>query len=290
MVEINWPENLIEEIAYNRCIIFTGAGISAQSVDDEGNRMKTWKSFVETAIEGIDTACSVQKDYAQQFYENGDLLQALQVVRDYMEPGSYKRLLQDNYNRRKMNVSEAHEILKDLNMKTIVTTNFDTIYDDYCRRDSATHVVTNFYETPNLMSNLKSVYNVIIKAHGTISDPDNLIFTQDEYFKAKRIYPSFYKILESLFLTHTVLFLGYSMADPDIQLLLNSAENTASSLTPHYILVKDGEANPETVKHWSKNYNISTVCYGPTHDDFLPNFKKLAESVQELRVDRGLPY
>ena len=45
-----WPENLIEELAYRRCIIFIGAGISATAKNASGETPVIWEDFLKKAV------------------------------------------------------------------------------------------------------------------------------------------------------------------------------------------------------------------------------------------------
>ena len=41
-----WPDNLVEELAYRRCLIFLGSGISATAKNDDGESPDTWGAFL----------------------------------------------------------------------------------------------------------------------------------------------------------------------------------------------------------------------------------------------------
>ena len=41
-----WPDNLVEELAYRRCLIFLGSGISATAKNDAGESPDTWGAFL----------------------------------------------------------------------------------------------------------------------------------------------------------------------------------------------------------------------------------------------------
>lgn len=45
-----WPDNLVEELAYRRCLIFLGSGISATAKNDAGESPDTWGAFVNGRI------------------------------------------------------------------------------------------------------------------------------------------------------------------------------------------------------------------------------------------------
>ena len=66
-------------------------------------------------------------------------------------------------------------------------------------------------------------------------DLDDL-FDNAETLLIPEKYPEFYHLMTALFLTHTVVFIGYSLNDPDINLLLQFLHNTANSACPHYMI------------------------------------------------------
>lgn len=60
---IDWPKELITEIARRRCVLFFGAGISMNSVSMDGKlRPPSWGEFLLNAIGEIpDTSKSLGK-------------------------------------------------------------------------------------------------------------------------------------------------------------------------------------------------------------------------------------
>lgn len=47
---IDWPEKLIQDIARRRCVLFLGSGVSANSINADGERPKTWREVLESGI------------------------------------------------------------------------------------------------------------------------------------------------------------------------------------------------------------------------------------------------
>ena len=45
-----WPDNLVEELAYRRCLIFLGSGISATAKNDAGESPDTWGAVSYTHL------------------------------------------------------------------------------------------------------------------------------------------------------------------------------------------------------------------------------------------------
>lgn len=282
---ITWPENLIEELAYKRALFVLGSGISATSQNEEGVRPKTWSDFLEDAKLLMENKnCEV--DFVDKMIAEKNFLMALQTIYADCDSGVYSDFLKKEFTRPKFQPSPIHQAIKEIDSKIVITTNFDKIYDNLCAEDG--FVICDHKDTQKIVSNIKSPENVIIKAHGSIDDVNSIIFTGEQYYTSKRKYSEFYKLLEALFLTHTVIFLGYSLSDPDINLILENIINSSSVTTPHYVVVKEG--NPKQIRdHWKRTYNISCLEYGQTYDNFEENILELRNQVLSLKESRRIP-
>lgn len=286
MSRIVWPENLIEEIAYRRAVIFLGSGVSVTAKNDDGESPETWGSFINNIKKLIVNPKQEDLDFINKMIEQENFLLALQAIYDLCDSGSYSKYLKDNFSRGGFKPSEAHKAIKDIDSKIVITTNFDKIYDNLC--NGPNYVVYDYQKTKSIISIIKSPENIIIKAHGSIDDTDEIIFTSKQYYQTQENYPEFYSLLKSLFQTHTVLFLGYSLSDPDINLVLQSIRNTSNSASPHYIVIKEG-ISKHIIKHWEDTYNVRCLEYGPNFSDFTENLEELRNLVLGLRDERKIP-
>jgi hypothetical protein len=61
----------------------------------------------------------------------------------------------------------------------------------------------------------------ILKAHGDIDRPKSLILTANDYRDLTHSKPAFSAFFSAILLTKAILFVGYSMNDPDFRLLLD---------------------------------------------------------------------
>jgi hypothetical protein len=111
-----------------------------------------------------------------------------------------------------------------------------------------------------------------------------MVFTKSEYHAAKRRYGQFYSILRAIFLTHTCIFIGCSLDDPDVLLVLEEVRITASSNRPHYSLALRGGNSEYAIRDWHSAYNIRTLEYEPDHGALIGELQSLAEQVEALRA------
>ena len=281
-----WPDNLVEELAYRRCLIFLGSGISATAKNDDGESPDTWGAFLDNVKSKMKNPSGDDKKFVEDMLKKQNYLLALQAIADLCDSGEYSNYLKSQYLRGKYKPSKVHELIKDLDSKIVVTTNFDKLYEGLCHEPE--YITFDYTDTRSIIVSIKAPENIIIKAHGSIDDTEKLIFTAKQYYQAQEKYPEFYHLMTALFLTHTVVFFGYSLNDPDINLLLQFLHNTANSSCPHYMIDKKGN-KPQLVKHWKDTYNVSLLEYGDDYSCLESSLEELRDLVVDLREERGMP-
>ncbi|MDM5251014.1 SIR2 family protein [Lysinibacillus sp. G4S2] len=287
---ISTPPNLIREIAHKRVVFFLGSGISANSeATSPTTQIKnplTWGDFIK-GVKALVPEDKPAMKYIDSMIQKEDYLKALQAIKNNCDSGQYNDFLRQNFDEPHFSPNKIHDYIKDINCKIVVTTNFDKIYEQCC--GSQGYPVVNYYDPiSKLISNLRSSQNLIIKAHGTIDDVNNIIFTDNEFFMARRENIDFYNVLKALFLTHTVVFLGYSLNDPDINLQLELTNRTKVESNPHYIFMSKG-VDEELKKQWKECYNVNIFEYGDNYLDLEPYMHQLALEVDLYKVQNQLP-
>lgn len=178
-----------------------------------------------------------------------------------------------------------HEAVLDIDPKIVVTTNYDDIYDNYCRTGMAHdgYNVCKYYDQ-HFVNDLRSPVRLVIKAHGCVSDPSLAVLTRSQHFKARQLHGSFYQVLDALFLTHTIFFVGYNLLDPDIQLVLENSNITARSSHKHYAFISD-DLHPDIEEAAANAYNIHFIKYPKgAYAEAEKHIKELAEAVTKFRI------
>ena len=111
------------------------------------------------------------------------------------------------------------EKLKELSVKSIsgiITTNYDTFFED--NFDGYKRYVG---QKELIFSGIQGI-GEIYKIHGTIEDPNSIIIDSKDYneFEDKSNY--LVAKLMTIFMEHSIIFMGYSISDANIQNILNS--------------------------------------------------------------------
>jgi hypothetical protein len=280
---IVWGDALVKELSARRCIVFTGAGVSAGCQATVGVRKPPkWDGLLNELTCKIRNQNEIQI-LAENLITEKKFLDAAEVIVSALNHADYVDAMRQIFDIPRYQQSSLHEAILKIDPKILITTNYDTIYDRYCQQGQAAEGYNVFkYTDHHLVGQLRSPIRCVIKAHGCITDPDSIVLTRSNYFHAKQKYPHFFRTLDALFLTHTIIFIGYSLGDPDIQIALENANISAPSSHKHYFVTNAG--TPEALKKAAeRTYNLEFIEY--KNGDFTD----LAESVAEL-ADRVMSY
>lgn len=135
--------------------------------------------------------------------------------------------------------TSAQQLLAQIpHFKQIITTNYDSLLED-AYGESCNLVVTN-----SDLSQVDSRKPTIYKVHGDFSHPDDIVIAQRDY---KRMYSQkqenlLWDTIRAEFSRHNVLFIGYSISDQNIQMLIEYVkEQMGESAKQLFVLTPDAE-------------------------------------------------
>jgi hypothetical protein len=116
----------------------------------------------------------------------------------------------------------------------------------------------------------------LIKLHGSIDTPQGIVFDKTSYQGAAFNNRYYADILATLLLTHTFIFVGFSMMDPAVTMIVESAAYRFPSTRPHYIF-QSGKAIPEVDGLWKRLRKLYVLRYSDAD-----HHAALAEQLEEL--------
>ena len=269
---IIWPDELINDIARRRSIIFLGAGISYNSRNANGDRPKTWEEFLREAA----GECATNR-HIRSFLKRQDYLTSCEVIKRTLGRDVFNRLLRENFLTPQFAAAPIHKVIFNLDSRIVVTPNFDKIYETYANNEAHSSIIVKHQYDDDVEEVIRNDNRIILKVHGTIDSIDKMIFTRAEYAEARSKYQSFYRLLEALALTHTFLFLGCGVNDPDIKLLLEDTFFLHPSQRSHFFVLPKRAMHPDVISIMQDTMNLKILQY-----DKKDNHRELLESVEEL--------
>lgn len=113
-------------------------------------------------------------------------------------------------------LAEELATLQRSTIEGVITTNYDSIIDSLFPEFSV------FSGQDELLFHEPQGIGEIYKIHGSCADPESLVLDASDYerFKKRNVYLAA-KLL-TIFVEHPIIFLGYSLTDPDVQEILTS--------------------------------------------------------------------
>lgn len=272
---IKWEDYLLKELALRRCIIIIGSGISKNSTSASGKRPKSWQEFLVSATKKISSR-AIKADVTA-LIQNRDYLTACEVIKDTLRPGPFNDLMMDEFHSPGFAPDHIHELIFELDAKIIVTPNFDNIYDRFAQAESKGTVLVKRHTDQDIAQQIRNNKRLIIKMHGSIEDPNHVIFTRTDYAKARSTHKDFYTIMDALAITNTFLFLGCGTDDPDVRLMLEDYRYKFKFGREHYFVLPRGTISRSVNKIMEESMNIRVLEYNSAN-----NHIELKHSIEEL--------
>lgn len=285
---IKWPNNLIEDLAARRAVVFFGSGTSLNSVGEAGKKPVSWWKFLELIkIEARKLKKIKPADLKtiDKLMNENDLLSVCDILKSAIGKEEFVRRIRQEFKEPKYQPADIHKYIHQLDLRTVITPNFDEIYDNYAASASSGTTTVKHYKDVDLAESLRGNERLIVKMHGTVSRPNELIFTRTEYAKARNEHRSFYSLVESLLRTHTFLFIGCGLSDPDIRLLLEDYAYSFSHSRQHYFAISNDALGPISSVTIGKSLNLEFIKYSSkdNHIELTNEFQKLVGQVERER-------
>jgi len=231
----------------NKLVIFVGAGVSANS------GIPTWGELIK----------EMAKDLGEFDVEHSPDLYLKIPQYFYNERGEkeYFEKLNDVFVSKKYKPNPIHEEIYKLAPTHIITTNYDTLLEE------AAIQYGYFYHT--VRSDLDLPYDnlnkTIIKMHGDFINR-NIVLKEDDYLNYSSNFTLIESYLKSLIATNTVLFIGYSINDPNFNLIFQWVKSILKNHFQPAYLIESSKSYSRMEHSYYKNRGINIIYYDEIKD------------------------
>jgi SIR2-like domain len=197
------PRELLDDIRRGECVPVIGAGFSLNARLPAGCRMPVWDDL------GTAVAARMNAD------TTGSPLRDLSRYCDSRGRFELVRMLWDSLHVRRAKPGPAHLEFARLPFKHVITTNFDFLLERayYACDKSCIPVVDEDLMTFGRTDGETQ----LIKMHGDLHHPSLLVLTEEDYDKFREQRERMFHTVMHLLIDNTVLFIGYSIDDPDFR-------------------------------------------------------------------------
>ncbi|WP_112381371.1 SIR2 family protein [Sphingomonas carotinifaciens] len=283
---IEWQPEIVGDLARRRAVLVIGSGISRHSEGEAGKRPPTWKEFLEQAV--IDCPDKSNLEPVRLALDANDYLHACEWLKKRFDE-AWPGYLRTTFSRPAFKSAAIHEQILKLDSRIVFSLNFDDIYERHASDiHRGSHIVKNYYDA-DVAEFLRGDLRYIIKVHGNLNSAPTLIFTQNDYSRARVKYATFYQAFDAALLTHTFVFIGCGFADPDVNLLLENQNFGFPAQSPHYFVTAHNFSH-DRKQSLRDNRNLKVLEYDPLdaeHSGLVRELAALNDLVDSARYDIG---
>lgn len=282
---ITWPDEVVSDIARRKAVLVLGAGISMNAKTNDGRRPKSWIQLLQ---EGARRIGSKPRKVVRRLLKERDFLTACEIVKAELGKENYETFLTEEFLDPKFEPATVHDTIFKLDCRIVATPNIDKIYEGRANHLGKGSVKVKHYYDDDIADAIRRTNRLILKVHGTIDTPAKMIFTRREYAAARADHAEFYAILDALVITHTFIFLGCGVNDPDIRLMLENYAFRFRNSRRHYITLSSDSLASEEVRALEDSMNLKILPYrvrNKSHKDLIDSIGELQTSVDTKRAD-----
>ncbi|MDE1765833.1 MAG: SIR2 family protein [Thaumarchaeota archaeon] len=267
------PKPLLEDIVNKKCLPFIGAGLSLNAELPSGKHMVDWDGIITDLRNELRTETSCPLEVAQEYedtFGRPKLIETLEkILHIYIvKPG------------------DVHKELVRLGLFDVIyTTNFDKLLEDACKQENIQFRAISAPKQISLLGG-SSIVN-IIKMHGELPDLEYLVFTKKDYSDYESKYDVIVAHLKGLLTAKTVLFLGYSLQDPNFQQIKQMVEKMMGpSMRKSYIVLLNADQTKVSEYEKMNLYVINLQSSTKSKSELLLEFIK---EISNYKTPKLLP-
>lgn len=274
------PYTLENDYLNRKCVLFVGAGISSRIIRADGTNVPNWNEFVRELVEfAYMRECfdDAEKCILLDMLNDNKSIPVAQIVIDELKESEFQSFLSKIFHGLEPK-DPIYPLICKMFFRAIVTTNFDTLIEDAFQRFAPQKI--KVWTQNDISENLCQVEDTfLLKLHGTYERQATVVLGVSGYLECIYKNQIMQELMESLLLTNTFLFVGYSMSDPDMNELIDYINAiSGGNSRNHYMAIERGKISALERKYLRKHKNIVVIEYDNktgTHEGLLDLLEKL---------------
>ena len=262
---------MLEDFIDNRVIPFVGAGFSKNAVAPDGVSVPDWEGLGKKVATYIPN------------YTYTNAIDALSLFESEFSRTKLIELLAKELYVNQLKPGKTHRTFCDLYFDTICTTNFDFLIEQTLSEKHIPFLMVVSEERLPISTHERTK---LIKLHGDFNHPERMVITEfdyDTYVDKNKILSTY---VSNLFITKTLLLIGYSFDDSDIRTLWQIIISRLGKLrTPAYIVLVD--ASPIEIARFERR-NIKVINLPGKKGDYSDILNEFFFEIKQV-IDEKTP-
>lgn len=183
---------------------------------------------------------------------------------------------------------DLYTVITELDFISYFTTNYDNALQRHLE-DSGKAIKVYLNSQEDIEAVDVDYTPALVKLHGDFSHPQSVVLTRSDYqrFYKSGLHEGFQSFLWSHLARDRIIFVGYSLTDPEILALQERiATNFRRKVAPIALM---SNATQDDVDSWKRRYNIDLVPYISTNSDHSALVSLLKSAADVLAIGRLAP-
>ena len=273
------PDNLKNAYQGKRCAVLVGAGASV------GAGLPTWHQFLNSMINSAHDHRVINDDKEKEYRDLvSDPAKYLMVAAGLKEDlaGYFDEFIDHTFMAPKPQPTELHRsITRAERLQFVVTTNYDILLEQAYRAAGMYNVsVCTFTDAGEVQRRLAKREFFVLKAHGDASRVGNgIVLTELDYRNIIYRQRAYQSLLSAMFTMFTIVFVGVSMTDPEIKILLSYIADAFSPTSgpSHFALMAEEDVTNVERDRWLRDMKVQLIPVSKADD-----YREVTEFMQAL--------
>lgn len=272
-LDLDW---LVSEIVRGYGVVYVGAGASASS------GYKLWGDLIKSLLEKAKPILLADVyDWAIDKMNTGQYLLVAELLERKLGKKNLADIIFQEYGKPLKRPTPIDIEIGRIPFSCAVTTNYDPLLEN-----AKGFAATSTWQTPNVLlkllrADLQKRGKLVFKVHGDAFDPSSIVLGTSRYREVVSGSATLRGAQKTLFLTRTVLFVGFGFTDPHVLGILEELikEYGLANVGPHYAIFSPREAPADVQQMLHDVYNIRTLSY------HLKTFKSEEGKIEISRLE-----
>ncbi len=254
------PASLKSAYQAGRCAVLVGAGAS------RGAGLPLWGGLLEEMIKAVEAEGRITAERAAEYrglLTKSDKFLMLAAALKVDLGDGFDETIENIFIKPRPKPTALHRELTALDkLSFVVTINYDTLIEDAYQEGGKKVAVSTFVDEGDVHRRLFKREFFLLKAHGDAARVGNgIVLTDVDYRQILYRSPGYRALLSAIFTMFPVVFVGASMADPEINLLLGYIADSFSTTSGprHYALLAKEDITVVEKERWASDFKVQII-------------------------------
>lgn len=248
----------------DRAVAFVGAGVSVEA------GYPTWTQLLSQLHAKLgELQVSASPRELQQILRMNDPLWRAEEYRRLLDRTAFSALMWEFFRPRPAVEAPTAGALAGLPFRHYLTTNYDPLLETECRKRHEGLKVTDWTQSEDIQRflrtmHLKDTTRHLVYLHGRYDRPESIVLSERDYVRRYVASDETPRKLFTLFATQRVVFVGFSLNDPDLTFVLRSVNAAFGALeAQHFLLAPIGDDEDESVERrkFSGKHGVAPIFF-----------------------------